>query len=638
MGNDMKDSLLDIRANYASKITTQLISISKRKVPQQKSVEFLRNLKCLYFEASSQLGLDKEPENSLQPILKFQTIDAFKQQEYVALSYTWKPSNEEMEDPSGGYLVEDICSGNPSPSSVRNKVFSRAQRYMNYERVPYLWIDKHGFQQEDGKAKEIGMQAMDRVYSLSCCPVALLSRTIEDSEQLELLIDILSQKFVVHQYGKYWISEPKTLERARKALDLLNYITSDPWFTRGWTFQESYRAGPKMTLLITHAASIGTQKPSDYLGALDGELCINSWDFYKQATMLCLAYQSHQPRPCYWNRIISRAGMYSVLLRSSGSDDGSSEGDDSAPVSMSPTIINDIANRELDRDWDRLAIVANCCQYFNRLDSTKLQGKHSLGLSLLTLCLMNGEIFSNHPKNNWDRIQTRSLPIAEFLHEHFFYGLRSSGQTGTLTFNKGCRFPNVILMEEGVQTEGYLWRLDDEIETASFHRYQRRTRPLQWLARRLADGYPILSGEIYAFLNLSGPLTPSQQWQHSMARKIEEAIRQGKSLCTATALPARRPLAVAIFVIEPEDDGDESSSGSVGSLVFDQESYVFTSIRRDQQDQQSFESNDLNKHVSLGVDCCSGKSTRQVPQLYTRRWIHGLCFFHGRSPRSVIFP
>ncbi|GKU12997.1 hypothetical protein FLAG1_11629 [Fusarium langsethiae] len=341
MGDDMGDSLLDIRAKYASKITTQLINISKSKVPQQKSVEFLKKLKCLYFEASSQPDTDKEPGNSAQPILKFETIDAFTQRQYVALSYTWKPSYEEISVPSGGYLVEDICSGNPSPSS------------------------------------------------------------------LELLIEILSQDFIVHEYGQYWISRSATLERAHRALDLLNYITSDPWFSRGWTFQESYRAGSKMTLLITHAASIRAQKPSRYLGALDGELCINSWNFYEQATKLCLAYQRHQPRPYYWERIISRAGMYKVLLQYDDSGDDSAEGDDSAPVSMSPTIINDIANRELDREWDRLAIVANCCQYIHRLDSTKLQGKHSPDLSLLALCLINGEMFSNHPKNNWDNIWKR---------------------------------------------------------------------------------------------------------------------------------------------------------------------------------------------------------------------------------------
>ncbi|KAH7471506.1 hypothetical protein FOMA001_g13233 [Fusarium oxysporum f. sp. matthiolae] len=392
MGGDMEGSRLDIRAKYAqSKITTQLINTSKSKVLQQKSLGFLEELMCLYFKTSSQRDTDQEAGNSEQPILKLATIDAFSQPQYIALSYTWKPSDEERSVHNGGYLVEDLCSGNLLPSSVRNTVFSRMQSYMNYVPAKYLWIDKHCIQQEEGEAKEIGMQAMDRVYSLSRYPVTLLSRTIKTSEQLELLIEILSEDFVVRGEGQYEISRSKTLERARRALDLLNYITSDPWFSRGWTYQENYRGGSRMRLLITHASSIRAQKPSNYVGSLDGELCIKSWEFYEQATKLCLAYKSRQPRSNCWESIISKAARYQVLLQSDDSDDDSAEGDHSAPVSMSPTIIEDIASRALDKEWDRLAIISNCCQYAIRLDSTKLQGKHSLGLSLLALCLVNGD-------------------------------------------------------------------------------------------------------------------------------------------------------------------------------------------------------------------------------------------------------
>ncbi|KAK2666283.1 hypothetical protein RAB80_012819 [Fusarium oxysporum f. sp. vasinfectum] len=66
-----------------------------------------------------------------------------------------------------------------------------------------------------------------------------------------------------------------------------------------------------------------------------------------------------------------------------------------------------------------------------------------------------------------------------------------------------------------------------------------------------------------------------------MARKIEEAIYQGKLLCTATAaFLGRGPLAVAIFIIKPEDDVDDSSSDAAEPLIFNQESHVFTSIHQ----------------------------------------------------------
>ncbi|KAH7231212.1 heterokaryon incompatibility protein-domain-containing protein, partial [Fusarium tricinctum] len=650
MSEDIGCSLVDIHAKYAeSKITTQLINIAKSTVPQQKPLKFLQNLKCLYFDSSSQRGADDETGNSAKPILKFKTINAFKQRRYVALSYTWIPCYPERLVPNGGYLVKDICSGNLSPSPVRDTVFSRMQRYMNYVGAENFWIDQHCIQQEDKEAQGIGVQAMDRVYSLSYYPVTLLSRTIKTSEQLELLSEVLSGKFVVYWEDRYWISASKSLETARRALDLLNYITSDTWFSRGWTYQENYRAHLRMTLLITHSAFVRAQKPSSHLGSLDGELCINSSKFYEQVTMLCLAYENHQPRPYYWERLISRAGKYTVLLQSDKRDGDSAEDHDGAPVSMSPTIIKDISNRELFNEWDRLAIIANCCQYVNRLDSAKLEDKHSLSLSLLALCLVNGEILSNHPKNNKDSIWTRRIPMADFLQVNFFDGLRSPSKTRRLTFNKGCRFSNVSLKEEGVETEGYLWRLEDEISTNSFHRYRNRTRryrqrppPLEWLARRLAARYKSLSQGIYYILNLEKPLTLAQKWQLSMASKVEEAIHQKKKLCTATAtFPGPGPSAVAIFIVEPgnyDEDSDETETSYAERLSFDEDSYVFTSIHRNRQGQQCFELNDINKHVSLEVDCCFGKNYWQFPRLYTRRWVHGLCFFQGCSPHPVIFP
>lgn len=677
MVDDMGDSLLDIRARCVeSKITTQLVNIQTAKVPQQKSLEFLNKLKCLYFTNLPQRDVDHEAESSAQPILKLVTINAFTRREYVALSYTWKPSSEETGIPNGGYLVEDICSGKVAPSSVRNTVFSRIKRYMDHVSADYLWIDKHCIEQEEGEAKEIGMQAMDRVYSLSYHPVTLLSRTIKTLDQLQLLIEILSENFVVRWENQYWLSSSTTWQRARRALQLLNYITSDTWFSRGWTYQENYRAGPRMILLISHSATIRDEKPLYHFGSLDGELCINSVKFHEQATKLCLAYSSHQPPPNYLKRIISRAGRYTILLQSDDGDDDSAEDGGSAPVSMSPTIIEDIANRELDREWDRLAITANCCQYVNRLDSTKLQGKHSLSLSLLALCLMNGEILSNHPADDVGDNSARMIPITEFLHMHFFDGLRSPKTTKRLTFNKSCRFSDVILTEEGVKTEGYLWRLDDEIPTTDFHhygqppggrrrRYQRRPRPLEWLAGRLAGHYRILSERLYDILNLDEPSTPGQEWQLRMVDKIEEAIDQEKWLCTATLL-GPGPLGVAIFVIQPGDDDNDSDEigvsseicsemsldhnqnisvihlGAKGSdaepLLLDEGCYAFTSFQPEQWDQQSFDYNDLNKQVSLEVDCCFGTSYRRIPQLYTRRWIHGLCFFYGCSPRPVVFP
>jgi hypothetical protein len=217
-----------------------------------------------------------------------------------------------------------------------------------------------------------------------------------------------------------------------------------------------------------------------------------------------------------------------------------------------------------------------------------------------------------------DNNSARIIHITKFLHLHFFDGLRSPNNTGKLTFNKGCRFSNVILIQQGVKTEGYLWRLEDEISTISYggrrRQYQRRQRPLKWLADRLAYTHPLLSIRLSDILNLDEPATPSQEWQMSIIDIIEEAIEQEKKLYTATLLGPGR-LSVAIFVMEPghsdtesDETGVSSEIGSERSLEYEQdfppislgaqaddaeplvldEGYAFTSIDRNQQGQQGF--------------------------------------------------
>ncbi|KLP21720.1 Uncharacterized protein LW94_5246 [Fusarium fujikuroi] len=317
----------------------------------------------------------------------------------------------------------------------------------------------------------------------------------------------------------------------------------------------------KMTLLISHSAALNLDKVARHFGALDGELLISSAGLYEQATKLCLAYSDHKPPPPCLNTVLSRAKRYTILL----ADD-----EDSAPVSMSPSIIEDIASRTLEREWDRVAIIANCCQYANRLNSAQLQSdKHSLSLTILTLVLMNGEILSNHPG---DKLDSKKMTITEFLHEHFFYGLESPWKKAKLTFNKRCRFANVVLTEDDIQTEGYLWRLDDEIITTQFQNcrqprgrkrhWQFTKRPLEWLAEDLAPHYRLLSQRLYEIMDLEVPSSAAEEWLLSMVDAVEEAIDQGKLLCTATLLGSG-PLGVAVFVQPEESDNEDKARYSV---------------------------------------------------------------------------
>ena len=162
---------------------------------------------------------------------------------------------------------------------------------------------------------------MGMVYGYSNYPVALLNTSIRYQGELNTLADILEGKLLGNGRKNHLKQRDVINGRARKALELLDRITSDDWWTRAWTFQEDYRASVKMVLLVPcdrAVSAIGRNSRMIRLFEdLDDELCIKSADFRKQSTRFCLAFQ----KVCDWQqretckRILKQAGKYTVLLR-----------------------------------------------------------------------------------------------------------------------------------------------------------------------------------------------------------------------------------------------------------------------------------------------------------------------------------
>ncbi|KAI1632663.1 heterokaryon incompatibility protein-domain-containing protein [Biscogniauxia mediterranea] len=636
--DDMHCSLSEIRrSRLGSKITTQLVGIQSALIGQEKSLDFIRNLECLYFNS---------PESTY---LSRCNIDA-SESRYVALSYTWQPSPLETDRSNGAYRVKQRGSSVFEPSPVRDSVLFRVKKYMAYRGVRYLWIDQHCIEQEEGNAKQIGMHAMDRVYSRSEFPVALLATTINSSEERKLLVDILTGKLVYDDGDRLRLSSWTTRNQASTALKLLKEIVSDTWFERAWTFQENYRAGTRMVLLIKCPLS---NTSADVLESFDGELCVPSAGFYDQATKLCLAYGSSGPRSRY---ILQRVGKYTILLQRRGP-----RGESHAPKSMSPRIIADLAARKLMTSWERLTIAANCCQYSVRLNCAQLRANgHSLSLAMLALCLLNGEILANHRTANFNIANAQSSTVVKFLETQLLNLRPPPYLLKGLTFNKGCRFNEVRLTEEGVQTKGHIWECRKFISTRNFRRSRYRSHRSSWsemgqlnrlgpikrmrlkkLARMLLSrGEDYLHDRLMQFIKMRYDarehLTFSKAWQVLMAIMIAEAIGQGKTLCTARIFNERR--ASAIFIVENARNStrvsrNEWPGSTAGRAAFKAPKYVFTSFCPENNDNWGiFDRNDLDRHVTMEVDS-DNLGYSPLPRLFTGRWIYGLCFF-DKCPRQ----
>ncbi|KAK0615091.1 hypothetical protein B0T17DRAFT_510900 [Bombardia bombarda] len=546
--DDSSKSLAEIAQYHTTSIVSLLLQIQNSKAPIEKFIDFVRKLECF------------RPVTDVQGTRLYrETINAMvtNQQRYIAVSYTWDPSDH-----------EDAASGQ---------------------------------------------------YSVQAC---------SDSG------------------GHHFAPSP----------------------VRNCVFDQNYRAGVRMSLLIKHAPSLEEQKqeyPTSVFGGfpekpIPGELCLSSTIFSARATGLCLAICQGQTVPSQDVRemadhVLDTAGRYIILL---------------------------------NKTRDRLAITANCCQYSTRLEVTRLaQQGLSLSLSTLAMSLLNGEILHND-RIGWEG-DVSQLSVSHYIKQNFFRKFQSPVATPAhLTFNKGCRLLDVELTTTGVQTVGHLWKLGKTIDTSklphdgysyenpvdnkkcqleTFHRRQlerllKELRIQQYhplaiqLEKYLQEDHKFSSSLIMLQQNSRNSRFFYEDYKLLMAIELADAVANGSKLRLGC-------------LWHPQDDGKKSpissmSRASTSSINSSATSFTNTSASTYANSQTSFTSRMHNNenfvftalrprksdagiahHVSLQVrldgtlqEISDTADTVLVPRLRVQRWMLGMCFTTIRSPSRVVFP
>ncbi|KAL7947300.1 hypothetical protein V8C42DRAFT_317368 [Trichoderma barbatum] len=400
-----------------------------------------------------------------------------------------------------------------------------------------------------------------------------------------------------------------------------------------------------MRLLIRHNPSLERQKLRHRIyGEIPGELCVPSVTFSTEATRLCLALRSSRVKlppddVCRIKDVLRAAGRYTVVLCESST--------------MTPTIVTDIEARGLSKPWDRLAILANCCQYPVRLDCEALKKqRRSLSLSVLAMCLLNGEILDN---NDGNLEPVAPLTTSEFLKRKMFGAFNApEDDTRPLTFNKGCRLTDVELTADGILTKGHLWKLSRVIDTSEFRKtlpwivnpngrlsLNQRKRLLQ-LVHCLNDlEHCPLADQIHKYLAKDATFDAeenfasfTEMYLHRMAAELAAAIRARRKLRLGSIWdPTGRSVPYsAIFVWSDRgEDEDEDEANPPPA-------FVFTSAWYRDPGSETHEANDIDRHVSLEVDLEEPLGGTRVPHLRIRRWLLGMCFFEGRPRIEAVFP
>ncbi|GAW25928.1 hypothetical protein SAMD00023353_1600380 [Rosellinia necatrix] len=108
--DDYDKSLHEIATRHGKSIISLLLDIQELQVQQQKFFRFVRHLECFCLDRKHEQPrysnkLQHERHMKRTPVFR-RRINALKDGEFVAISYTWRPSNDD-ENCKLRYKVQD---------------------------------------------------------------------------------------------------------------------------------------------------------------------------------------------------------------------------------------------------------------------------------------------------------------------------------------------------------------------------------------------------------------------------------------------------------------------------------------------------------------------------------------------------
>ena len=296
-----------------------------------------------------------------------------------------------------------------------------------------IWIDqeclpqpKEDSPQEHKDEQELGVQAMDVVYSRACITAGLLSASITRQEQMDAVATLQSFALMNSESDVTWegVREvPPITDISRllnHTLDFLEIVSANRWYTRAWVAQEALSAGEMLVLLLPLGAGISYEcllelgEPEELELPLIAELpprngiqsstiAISARGFQhlvRVAKFFYIVYKrvGKAMHPRAWSIVVKAEELHptapqpkilSERIFIPGGNNYQSRQTTGAAGAL--TLLRTRGCRDVQ---DRIAIVPNMCNFENRLN-TYLLARHckSLRLALVALTVLNGDYF-----------------------------------------------------------------------------------------------------------------------------------------------------------------------------------------------------------------------------------------------------
>ncbi|KAH6715572.1 heterokaryon incompatibility protein-domain-containing protein [Leptodontidium sp. MPI-SDFR-AT-0119] len=446
---------------------------------------------------------------------KFSNCDHF-----VAVSYCWPPLQYDTEGNAiqhkGRYSVKDL-DGRVRPNRAPEDVITRAVEFAAQSGIRLIWIDQECIDQEDPADKELGIQVMDKVYQRAFLSIGLLRSRIESQDTLRALHHVLTNSDDFEGFSNANIPTPDLVE---SLISFFGHVMNDPWHTRAWVLQESLSAGPRMVLLLQRSPEVIIEG----LPGISKTLSVSEVALHLDLFIMLIDYatgfllKSLTTLPITNNLTQKRLSLLRQFRRFSPGDERSLEPKWTHRAGLAQprrscnaaVALSYLRTRDNTHVPDRLAILANLCNYDIRLNTIQVEKNHQhLGPCVFALALINGDFSLLYPevyrglgitevtvplgrppetsdllessktdKNefSWLRMMPKNLRYldARFLNS-FAYYLPSFSATER------------NLSSSGLSTLAYLWKVDRKIHLTEFKEESMKLAKITWFRTRHAN-------------------------------------------------------------------------------------------------------------------------------------------------------
>ncbi|KAI4953615.1 hypothetical protein J4E91_002463 [Alternaria rosae] len=496
MRNDICKTFGEIFDGDIAAFRKQLLEIQHIRADRKKAEDWVSKLRFLdisdvpnLIEEEIHQSVNYEPPDDpwLDPEIPSHEIPVTEREdddgkvEYIAVSWKWEERHHICLDDATKPLIFNYQIKRPAApahkSSFPDRYMDRVIRFAQSIKISKLWIDKECIYQrrEDEHTfpedKEHGVQIMDVVYGDSTFSVGLLTVELAREREIDLLSELLQREIFANPKNQ---SYPELIPRVDKTAVqmLILRILSDPRWSRGWIFQEDHLASYRMILLIPCPRGIRKNRGYNFGDTL-GELQVKLKDFRQSVTMFCMATYEDEGR---WpnteflgkakqynicNKTLILGGIPQACSRRLWRDEASDESNPTVEAYPTTTnsVLEDICNRSLEHEDDRIAILANALRLSNRLniarDSPLLEaGQYSLSVALLALLLMNGEILDDVSLKK----DLMTFTLQSYL-EACQYKFTVPYLRYRQSFVDRCRFRSPLITPRGLETKGFLFTL-----------------------------------------------------------------------------------------------------------------------------------------------------------------------------------